>query len=138
MKIFLNDVETVVNYETGEIVEKTVKKQVLKRKPRFQFMNVETNWHRDLSPIEFQLIVEMSLYENQQTFDIVMDNRVRSKIAENLKVSDITVKKCLSNLLKTPYLKKVTKGVYMINPDCLWSGSDNLKLKKEELFQTLN
>lgn len=137
MRILVSDKVEVVNGETGEVSSKITRQRFTKKVTRFQMMNIESNWHREITPTEVLLIMELAIYENHQTYHVHMDSDTRSKIAKNLKLSDATIKRLLANLLKTNYLKKVSRGVYMVNPDCVWSCSETLKQKKLDEFNEL-
>lgn len=137
MRVLISDkVETVDNV-TGEVYSTTTRRRIVKKCTKFKMMNAENNWHRDIPPTELQLIIEMALFENPKTYFVHMDHDTRTKIAENLKLSQPSIKRLLASLLKTPYLKRKSRGVYMINPDCLWCGSESVKEQKIEMYNEI-
>jgi len=137
MRILRTDTEKIVNYKTGEVTEKITSQVFTKKLPRFQMMDTENNWHRDLSSTEFHVLTDMAIYESPKTYKVHMDKETRNTIAKNLKLSDITVKQTLAKLVKTPYLKRSSQGVYMINPECIWTGSQKIKEQKLEMFRNI-
>lgn len=124
--------ETYINQASGEIEEMQVVK----------FVDRDFNFHKIWLE---HLIRSIELIGNQKlkvAFHIIdnldRDNRFIStyrKIADSTGVSIDTVKLTIKALIESDFLKKIQVGVYQVNPDIIFKGSQKDRLNVLTVYQ---
>ena len=125
-------VKSFVDQATNEIEEMQV----------VEFIDRDFNFHKIWLE---HLIRSIELIGNQKlkvAFHIIdnldRDNRFIStypKIADSVGVSIDTVKKTIKALIESDFLKKIQVGVYQVNPDIIFKGSQKDRLNVLTVYQ---
>lgn len=100
-------------------------------------MQLDDNWNRKLNAIDMHILFELIKYDNQHTMQINIDKHLRQKLCEYLNTSEPQITKSLANMIKNNILKRLSRGVYMINPDCIWIGNTQKQQEKQEVYDNL-
>ncbi len=100
-------------------------------------VQLDDDWNRLIKPMDTHLLIELIKYDNQHTMRINIDKNLRSKICEHLKTSEAQITKSLSNMVKQNILKRLSRGVYMINPSVVWMGNSQKQEEKQSIYDAL-
>lgn len=130
-------VEEVVDYTTGEVISKSKSYTYKTKTKRFAMVQLDDDWNRLIKPMDTHLLIELIKYDNQHTMRINIDKNLRSKICEYLKTSEAQITKSLSNMVKQNILKRLSRGVYMINPSVVWMGNSQKQEEKQSIYDSL-
>lgn len=122
-----------VNCETGEIINvssvTTYKKPQITK--RYFMQSMDDDWMAKINPIDYYLLGFLLPYENVHQYTIHVNQQVRKKIISTAKISEAQITKSLRSMVEQDVLKRVDRGVYMVNPECIWSGS--VKTQEERI-----
>jgi len=133
MRVINRLVTEVVDGTTGEIIEtKTVstykKPQITKR---YCMMSMDEPWVSRIKPIDLYLLCVLVDYENTIKYTITITKSVKEDIKNKIKISDAQIAKSLKNMIANNVIKRVERSVYIVNPECMWSGS--VKTQEERI-----
>lgn len=133
MKVISTIVTEKIDSVTGNIVSSS--NVITYRKPqitkKYTMISRDEQWARRIKPMDLYLLVELLEYENINKFVIAVNKTVRDEIKKAIKISDSQITISLNNMIKADVLKRVGRGMYMINPECMWSG--NPKTQEERI-----
>lgn len=122
-----------VNCETGEIID--VSSVTTYRRPqitkRYFMQSMDEAWMAKINPMDYYLLGLLIPYENVHQYTIHVSQDVRKEIMKTVKISEAQITKSLRELVKQDILKRAGRGVYMVNPECIWSGS--VKTQEERI-----
>lgn len=93
-------------------------------------MNLENHWNRKCKASDVKLLIDLVVRENQNTYLIHVNKKTRLDITKDLNISESQITLCLKNLIMNKLISRVNRGCYMVNPTCLWRGSEKVFNKK--------
>lgn len=138
MKVISTIVTEQIDNLTGNVVSSS--NVITYRKPqitkKYSMISRDSHWTRKIKPIDLYLLVELLDYENVNKFVITVNKSVRDEIKKGIKISDSQITTSLNNMIKADILKRVGRSMYMINPECTWSGS--VKTQEERIDKYLS
>lgn len=125
MRVINRIVTEVVDSVTGKIVEKSVvntykKPQITKR---YCMISMDNMWIARIKPMDLYLLCALVDYENTVKYTITVSKTVKDEIKSKIKISDAQIAKSINNMIANDVLKRIERGVYIVNPECMWSGS---------------
>lgn len=133
MRIINKIITETIDNLTGEVISSsnviTYKKPQITKK--FSMISRDERWTRRIKPIDLYLLVELLEYENANKFVITVNKTVRDELKSFIKISDSQITLSLKNMIANDVLKRVGRSMYMINPECVWSGS--VKTQEERI-----
>lgn len=130
-------IEEQVNYETGKVLNKKTGYQIMIKTGRY-FMGSFTDWYKELTGSEIKTLISLLSIENSQTGKINLNNETKIKLCKNCGICMNQFEKNIRGLIAKDKIKRLNKGVYVINPDTLWMGDYKSKLKKQEIYANHN
>lgn len=137
VRITNNYVEERIDHVTGEVVSCTKRYTYKTKVKRFAMIQLDKKWYVGLKGCDVLILMEMVSIDNQQTMRVNVDKSVRQSICKLLDISEAQITKSLANMVKQNIIKRVSKGVYMINPDTVCMGNANTQLEKKEIYDNL-
>lgn len=122
-------VNTVISQETGEIVElrRTFTKQTEKEKFVMFYLNAMSGLFDIASKSELRIVAEIWQIAEWDTNKVVLIKHVKQEIASKLDFSYQTVQNAISNLSKKKILIRKATGLYYLNPEYFFMGSELAK-----------
>lgn len=133
MRVINRVVTEVVDNVTGSIIEKSVVNTYIKPQitKRYCMISMDNMWIARIKPIDLYLLCALVDYENIIKYTITASKTVKNEIKSKIKISDAQIAKSINNMIENNVLKRVDRGVYMVNPECIWSGS--VKTQEERI-----
>ena len=133
MRVINRIVTEVVDSVTGKIVEKSVvntykKPQITKR---YCMISMDNMWIARIKPMDLYLLCALVDYENTVKYTITVSKTVKDEIKSKIKISDAQIAKSINSMIANDVLKRIERGVYIVNPECMWSGS--VKTQEERI-----
>lgn len=137
-KKFLQNEETSVNKETGELVT-LVKRYAVKVTSEDFYMTFFTSlagFFALKSAVDIKVMVKMCEYAQFNTGQVDLSPAARLEFCEHLKISNQQLTNAL-RALKSKNLLSGDKGRFLINPSVFWKGSTEVraKLLEDKSFQ---
>lgn len=125
-----------VDYLTGEVIKSkrkaTYKTRTINKK--YGMISLADEWFVDLDGSDVLILMVMLKLENPNTWEVLVNKTARETIRKSLKISDSQITRSLRNMLKNNVLAKIERGVYLINPECVWIGSSEVHEKKVDNY----
>lgn len=85
--------------------------------------------------VEMQLLILMLELEHPKNNYVIGFTGMQVKeAAQIMKVSEIHIRKCLSELCKNNFLKRLCRGNYLANPLCFYKGGSLTLKKRIEIY----
>jgi hypothetical protein len=133
MRVINRIVTEVVDSVTGKIVEKSVvntykKPQITKR---YCMISMDNMWIARIKPMDLYLLCALVDYENTIKYTITVSKTVKDEIKSKIKISDAQIAKSINSMIANDVIKRIERGVYIVNPECMWSGS--VKTQEERI-----
>lgn len=93
-------------------------------------INLENHWNRKCKASDVKILFNLMSRENRETYLITVDKNLREDFKKYLDISDSQITLSLKNLITNDIITRVNRGSYMINPNCLWRGSEKVFNKR--------
>lgn len=136
MKMTNEYVYQEINHLTGEVVE-TKRKATYKTRninKKYFMFSLDRKWQRKIEANDLQLLSELVDLEHPITWEVSLHKDIRDELCEGLKCSTSQIMRSLKNMVDKNILAKVKRGVYLINPECVWIGSSEIHEKKIDKY----
>lgn len=129
-------IQESINHETGEILTTTSFYQTTNRDGgKYGLFDRDTCWYKDLTAVsEFKIMYQLLNHENQHTNLINIDKKIKEKICQTIELSEKQFENTIRSLIKKDKLKRLRKGVYMLNPEYMWIGNVKNKTNKINIY----
>lgn len=123
---FYEQVEQVVDHETGEITEekRVYKRQIEKEKFMMVYLESVSGILKINNPIEYKVLLTLWEMSEFETNRIILVKPIKEGIANKLKYAFKTVENAISRLAKKDLLVKKGAGIYFLNPKYFFKGSE--------------
>lgn len=122
--------QRVVDHQTGEVITTHSCYETSSNNGKFCFLSLDTYWYGDLKGSELQTLIALLSVENSVTHKIDITADIKTQLCANIELCVNQFEKNIRSLMKKDKLKRLSKGVYMVNPHHLWAGSNKTKTAK--------
>jgi hypothetical protein len=103
-------------------------------KPASFLGSFDTKWYKGLKGSEVLTMISLLSVENNKTNEIYLTKQIKIQLCEDIEICLDQFEKNIRSLIKKDMLKRISRGVYVLNPETLWIGSGKTKNKKINVY----
>ena len=119
--------EQVVDHVTGEVKQSTKIYERYSKASSFMCLDTDSYWFADLVGSELKVMIGFVMIENKRTHRVNITKEVKQNLAKNLNLCVNQIENAIRGLIQKDKIKRLSKGVYIVNPTMLWIGDTKTK-----------
>lgn len=126
-----------VDHETGEIVSSISQYEQVSSNGKYFLGSFDTKWYKGLKGSEVLTMIALLSVENNKTNEVYLTKHVKVQLCADIEICLDQFEKNIRSLIEKDMLKRISRGVYVLNPETLWIGSSKTKTKKINVYNNV-